>query len=259
MLYGGHIKSLEDIDFLRKLRFDFGEVIIRDKASRQLWSNSGIANEFDDGFSLIAHGPHEGPPNDLNNLWKTYIPALTETVDIVERMGMGFLTIHLWMDPRFVKSSVLEEKKTALRGLVDYGRQHKVIISLENLSENAADFEAVLNVIPDLAITLDVGHGQLLTQTNTSFEIIERLGSSIKHLHLHDNRGGSGVQDDLHLGIGEGIVDFPGIMKALVTGGYDGTMTLELDKEDLQKGRSRIRRVIQLSRECASDKYRRNA
>ncbi len=244
MLYGGHIKAPEDIDFLRNLKFDFGEVVVRDKASRALWSDSGIVNQFDDGFFLIAHGPHEGPPNDLNNLWNTYIPALAETVDIIERMEITFLTIHLYMDPRFVKSAVIEEKKNALRRIVDYGRQHKVVISLENLSETAADLEAVVNVIPDLAITLDLGHGQLLAETNTSFGIIERLGQFIKHVHMHDNRGGSGVQDDLHLGIGNGIVDFPGILKALVGRGYDGTVTLELEKDVLAQGRKRIESII---------------
>jgi len=245
MLYGGHIKAVEDIDYLRNFGFDLGEVIVRDKASRILWANSGITNQFDDDFFLIAHGPHEGAPNDLNNLWNTYVPAITETIDIIERIGIGFLTMHLWMDPRFVKSTVLEEKKNALRRLVDYGRQHKVVISLENLSECAADLEAVLNVIPDLAITLDVGHGQLLAETNTSFEIIERVGSCIKHIHLHDNRGGSGVRDDLHLGIGNGIVDFPGILSALIGRGYDGTVTLELEKDVIVAGRERIQRIIE--------------
>jgi sugar phosphate isomerase/epimerase len=246
MLYGGHIKDIEDIDFLRNQGFDLGEVVVRDKASRLFWSSSGITNDFDDGFLLIAHGPHEGLPNDLNNLWNTYFPALVETIDIIERMKIGFLTIHLWMDPRFVKSAVREEKKNALRRLIDYGRQHKVIISLENLSETAADFEAVLNVVPDLAITLDVGHGQLLAVTNTSFEIIERLGSNVKHVHLHDNRGGSGVLDDLHLGIGEGIVDFYRILGDLLGQGYDGTMTLELEKDVIVAGRDRIRRIVGL-------------
>jgi sugar phosphate isomerase/epimerase len=245
MLYGGHIKEREDIDFLRTQGFDLGEVVVRDKASRSFWRSSDITNDFEDGFLLIAHGPHEGPPNDLNNLWSTYIPALIETVDVVQGMRIGFLTIHLWMDPRFVKLSVLEEKKNALRQVVDYGRQHKVIISLENLSENAADFEAILNVIPDLAITLDVGHGQLLTQTNTSFEIIQRLCSCINHVHLHDNRGGSGVRDDLHLGIGDGIVDFERIVGSLIGHGYDGTMTLELDKGIVVEGRDRIRRMVE--------------
>jgi sugar phosphate isomerase/epimerase len=244
MLYGGHIKAPEDIDFLRNLEFDLGEVIVRDKVSRTLWSDSGIVNQFDDGFFLIAHGPHEGPPSDLNNLWNTYIPALAETVDILERMGITFLTIHLYMDPRFVKLAVIEEKKSALRQIADYGRQHKVVISLENLSETATDLEAVANVIPDLAITLDVGHGQLLAQKNTSFDIIERLGLSIKHVHVHDNRGGSGVRDDLHLGIGNGIVDFLRIFKALVDSGYDGTVTLELEKDVLAQGRKRIETII---------------
>ena len=42
MLYGGHIKSLEDIDFLRVAGFDFGEVVIRNKKARDYWKLSGI-------------------------------------------------------------------------------------------------------------------------------------------------------------------------------------------------------------------------
>ncbi len=86
-------------------------------------------------------------------------------------------------------------------------------IGLENLSENALDLKAALDAVPGLGITLDVGHGSCL-QKPTLIRIIDKLADSIKHVHLHDNRGGQGVLDDLHLPIGDGIVEFPRILNA---------------------------------------------
>ena len=125
-----------------------------------------------------------------------------------------------------------------------FGRENGVLISLENLSETATDLGPLLEAVPDLGLTLDVGHGQLLTDTNTSFDIIENLSASIKHIHLHDNRGGRGVKDDLHLPLGEGIIDFHGIFERLVKKGYNGTVTLELEKEVLESSRKRIRQIV---------------
>ena len=244
MLYGGHVKALDDIGYLQDLKCDLGEVIFRNAASRAYWLDSGITNGFDSGFFLIAHGPREGPPNDIGHLWGNYYPALQETVSVVHRLGIEFLTIHLWLDPRFVGLEAREEKQSLLRALCGHGRENGVLISLENLSETATDLGPVLEAVPDLGLTLDVGHGQLLTDTNTSFDIIENLSASIKHIHLHDNRGGRGVKDDLHLPLGDGIIDFHGIFEALVKKGYDGTVTLELEKEVLESSRERIRQIV---------------
>jgi sugar phosphate isomerase/epimerase len=244
MLYGGHVKSLDDIRYLQDLKFDLGEVIFRNVESRSYWLDSGITNGFDPGFFLIAHGPREGPPNDIRHLWDNYYLALQETVDVVHRLGIEFLTIHLWMDPRFVRSTAHEEKMRFLSAICAHGRANDVIISLENLSETATDLGPVLEAVPDLGLTLDVGHGQLLTDINTSFDIIENLSASIKHIHLHDNRGGRGVKDDLHLPLGDGIIDFQGIFERLVKKGYDGTVTLELEKEVLESSRKTIRQIV---------------
>jgi sugar phosphate isomerase/epimerase len=244
MLYGGHVKSLEDIGFLQDNDFDFGEVILSDSDSRRFWMESHIRNPFNSGFFLLAHGPREGPPNNIESLWTKYFPALKETVDVANHMGVGFVTIHVWTDPRFVWARVREEKKEILRQIVAYARANTVRISLENLSETAIDLKAVLDAVPDLGITLDVGHGQLLTEINTSFDIIERVGEHINHVHLHDNRGGQGVLDDLHLPLGEGKVEFSRILRALVAKGYDGTLCFELKKEVLNSSREIVKTVI---------------
>jgi sugar phosphate isomerase/epimerase len=244
MLYGGHVKALDDIGYLQDLKFDLGEVVLRNAESRAYWLDSGITNGFDSGFFLIAHGPREGPPNDIRQLWENYCPALQETIGVAHGLGIEFLTIHMWLDPRFVGSEAREEKLSLLKAVCACGCENGVLISLENLSETATDLGPILAAVPDLGLTLDVGHGQLLTDTNTSFDIIENLSGSIKHIHLHDNRGGRGVKDDLHLPLGDGIIDFQGIFERLVKKGYDGTVTLELEKEVLESSRKRIRQIV---------------
>jgi sugar phosphate isomerase/epimerase len=244
MLYGGHVKSVDDIGFLQDLKFDLGEVILRNEESRAYWIDSGITNGFDSGFFLIGHGPQEGPPNDIEHLWNTYYPDLQQTVDVAHRLGIEFLTIHLWLDPRFVSPGAREEKKRFLKDIYAYGQPKRVVISLENLSETATDLSPIFEALPDLGLTLDVGHAQLLTDINTSFDIIQNLSASIKHVHLHDNRGGRGVKDDLHLPVGDGNIDFYGILGALMAKNYSGTVTLELEREVLEASREKIRQIV---------------
>ena len=139
MLFGGHVKSLDHIDILRALNFDFGEVVLRDAKAYQYWLDSGVKNRFDSRFFLIAHGPFEGPPNDMDNIRTRYPAALTESIDTASHMEMDLLTVHLWMDRRFVKPEILDRKVELLRYIVEYGRKKNVQICLENLSESATD------------------------------------------------------------------------------------------------------------------------
>ena len=182
-------------------------------------------------FFLMAHGPLEGNPNDAGSLWNRYIPSLMATVDTLNRMSIRSLNIHLSVDRRIVSSLVLTEKIRALKEIVKYGRKNSVAINLENLSETAEDLQPVISEVPDLGLTLDVGHANLSGSENKSIAIIEKFGKLIRHVHLHDNLGGQSQADDLHLPIGDGTVDFRTIMTSLVSVGYDGTLTLEVKPE----------------------------
>ncbi len=244
MLYGGHVKEVEHIALLRDLSFDFGEVILRNRKACDFWQESAIRNRFDDGFFLVAHGPNEGPPNDPAHLRKKYLPILEAVIGTAAAMEIGFLTVHFRMDHRFLEDGVLQEKRLMLAQIVEYAGKKGVTIGLENLSESAEDLAAALEAAPGLRLTLDVGHAELLTTRNRSFDIIADLGDFIHHVHLHDNRGGSGPGDDLHLPVGQGIVDFASIIGKLVGRGYDGTITLELKPEQLEESRRVVQRMV---------------
>jgi sugar phosphate isomerase/epimerase len=238
MLIGATGKSVDDIASLKSLGFDFGEVLISTPRSRRYWWEAGITSN-QDKFFLIAHGPLEDPSDDIRYLRDHYLPTLKATIETAARIGIALLTIHLTLDSS-MNHSLLIEKKRALKELVDYGRRSNVAISLENVSESVEDLEAVLDAVPGLAVTVDVGHAHLVSP-RTPFEIIRRVGSSIRHVHLHDNHG----DEDIHLSIGEGRIDFPGILRELVNSGYDATLTLELLAQYLMSSRKRVKALLE--------------
>ncbi|MHB8204733.1 MAG: sugar phosphate isomerase/epimerase family protein, partial [Desulfomonilaceae bacterium] len=241
MLFGAPARSLDDIARLRRTGFDFGEIAIANAGARRMWWESGVINGGLGKFFLMAHGPLEGDPNDVETLWNRYVPALMATVDTLNRMSIRSLNIHLLVDRSIVNSLVLAEKIGALKEIVEYGRKNSVAINMENLSETAEDIEPAMSEVPNVGLTLDVGHANLGGPENKSVVFIEKFGKMIRHVHLHDNRGGQSQADDLHLPIGSGTVDFRAIMTSLVgQPGYDGTRTLEVKPEFQEAGRFRI-------------------
>jgi sugar phosphate isomerase/epimerase len=119
-----------------------------------------------------------------------------------------------------------------------------VVFCIENLSEHADHFAPAFRRMPALAMTLDVGHGEILSESNSAFGFVACFPDRICHVHLHDNYGGNGVKDDLHLPVGEGHVDFQGILGALHGAGYAGGFSFEVELEHAIAGREVIRALL---------------
>jgi len=224
---GGTARNPEDIEALHDLRLEFVEIPI-DNLNFKKYTNKFLKLKEKTGLYYLCHGPREGNPNNIDALKRDYFPHVSEVLEIMPILNMSLLTLHLWMDPRFVKAKVIDFKIKLLKNIIDKAREKKIIICLENLSENWHDLEVVFDNLPLLNLTLDVGHAQLLREENTSFDFIKRYPDRIRHIHLHDNLGGNTPEDDLHLPPGKGIVDFKNIFNSLRDIGYIGTATLEL-------------------------------
>jgi sugar phosphate isomerase/epimerase len=127
----------------------------------------------------------------------------------------------------------VERNLASLRELINYGKQQGLGIMIENLPDRfntAQQLSELLDPLPELGLHLDIGHANLMTPVNTTNEIIAGHGQRLKHVHLHDNRGGN---LDLHLPLGAGNIDLAGSVRALKSCGYDGTITLEVFAADL--------------------------
>jgi len=92
-------------------------------------------------------------------------------------------------------------------------------------------------------MTLDIGHGELLSEKNTAYDFLAQCHEKIYHMHVHDNRGGSTQADDLHLLPGQGRIDFGSILRVVGRKGYTRIMTIEVDPEHAEPGRQYIQQL----------------
>ena len=192
------------------------------------------------GLDLIGHGPNEGDPRDLTHLETECLPKFRQALAAARRLGATLLTIHFNVDSRWLPPETVTGKIDLLAKVVDWGSDLAVQVNLENLSERSKDLEKALLKVPDLGLTLDVGHAMLTHKTSTAPEIIRQLFDRIRHLHLHDNHGGKNAKDDLHLIPGDGKVAFSELFGMLKKRGYNRTATLELAPHEMALARKRV-------------------
>jgi sugar phosphate isomerase/epimerase len=197
------------------------------------------------GLSYLVHAPNEGDPRDLRNLGGPFLDRILRLLEGCAEIGAGLLTVHFWMDRRFIPEPVVHQKARILARMVQEGARLGVRVSLENLSEESQDLLPALEESPGLGLTLDVGHGELMCSRNRALEILERFPDRVCHVHLHDNLGGDLVGDDLHLPVGEGRIDFRAFLEALLGSGYKGAATLEVPPEAIRVSRERVQEILE--------------
>jgi len=119
-----------------------------------------------------------------------------------------------------------------LRELAERAAEHGVVISLEThppFCQNADDMLATVNAAnhPNVKINLDTANIYYYNAGRSSAADLEQVFDHVASLHLKDTDGG------FHSGnfpvLGEGIVDFPRIFKALKSANFAGPLTLELE------------------------------
>lgn len=96
-----------------------------------------------------------------------------------------------------------------------------------HLVDSLGDWEHLRDAasLPDLGLTLDVGHVPC-TESISAGDAIRKYGSALRTVHLDDSK--NGVHE--HLQIGDGSLDWPDIMRALHDVGFTGIASVELSR-----------------------------
>ncbi|MFZ0931127.1 MAG: sugar phosphate isomerase/epimerase [Syntrophobacteraceae bacterium] len=241
---GGTARSPDDVISLYKLGLEFAEIPITEPANFHLLQNEYRTRSVETGLYYLCHGPREGDPNNIHTLETIYFPELLQILSIMSELEMGLLTLHLWLDPRFVLEETIVYKIGFLKRLTERAGGGGITVCLENLSENADQLTRVFASVPALNLTLDLGHAELLSTENTSFGFLEKCPDRIKHIHLHDNHGGTSPDDDLHLPVGQGKIDFDKIFQRLHAVHYKGTMTFELRPDQIKSCLGYVKHLV---------------
>lgn len=164
-------------------------------------------------------------------------------------IGARWMNIHPDRHTPFhPRSFYLQRNLQSLQELLPDVKKCGVGLMIENLPgdyNSAEQLGELLDPMPELMLHLDIGHANLQVPHNTTGEILRAYGKRLRHVHLHDNKGG---QADLHLPLGAGNLNLQETVCQLRDCGYDGTVTLEVftpDKHYLAYSRDRLREVWQ--------------
>jgi len=241
---GGRAHTIEEIHEVGRLGYPFVEISLDDPkaVADQLPGLLEMKEAY--GISYLAHYPNEDNPFDVSVLKDRFVPRINALIDLSRQLDIDKATMHFWIDQRWAPQELVPRKLDLLSEIVGYGAKYGITICIENLSERSESFHVAFEAIPELRMTLDIGHAQLLSKENTSHRFIEHHFSRIEHVHVHDNRGGTSVKDDLHLALGDGIVDYPTIISELMSKGYDSTITMEVKPLDMPRTKQALERCI---------------
>jgi sugar phosphate isomerase/epimerase len=93
------------------------------------------------------------------------------------------------------------------------------------LIERPDQFEEFVRTLPHrrLGLNFDIGHFYCVGVDPA--EAARRLAPHIRHVHLEDI---APTREHKHLVPGRGAIDFPAVLAALRSSGYDGWITVEL-------------------------------
>jgi sugar phosphate isomerase/epimerase len=244
MHFGGVAHTLDDVRLLGSLGLDCAELRLSAKGPlrAQLQKLRDAAQDLH--LSYLVHGPLESAPTDQSYVEKKLFPELLELLSPCRALSSPLITVHCSMDRRFIPERLYHRKRELLWALAHKASRLGVQVCLETIGERAEDLAPLLAGCPELDLTMDIGHAQLFTTTNRSLKYLELWPERIRHVHAHDNRGGDSLQQDLHLPIGEGIIDFAAIFRALLKAGYDDTVTLEVPHQHLRASMQTLRQLI---------------
>ena len=229
---------VEEIAWMAKLGLDFIDLTLEPPAAGhwQIDVDAILRALNHHGMGIVGHTAYYLPlGHPFEEVRAGAVAAFIRSLEVFGRLGATCMNIHPdFKAPMHDARFSVEQNLKSIRELLPVARRLGIVLMIENLPGNVNDVSQLglfLDAIPELGLHLDIGHTNLMVSHNTTPAILQRYGDRVKHVHLHDNRGG---KDDLHLPLGAGTLDLPGCLRALKSSGYDGTITLEVFTPDLE-------------------------
>lgn len=228
--FGGQAAGEEGVEYLAAHGFDFVDVNLNelDKVRRE--ADAMLAAARRQGLFFVAHAPDLRVDDDEG------LARIDEAVRFAAAFRPRTITIHPILAPSANTPEKLALKLRKIGELAELAESCGATIACENTSEEAADMKGLLEALPEVMLTVDIGHSELLSEHNKSLDFIAAYPERIGHVHIHDNIGGSTYHEDLHLPLGEGRIDFAPIIKALRMLEKEVTVTFEMPRSKAFEG-----------------------
>ncbi len=247
---------LEEIDGIGRMGFDYVEMTMDppeaspQKALTQKKTIRNLLHHY--GMGIVCHLPTFLLAADLYQSFREVsLKENSLALEAAAELGVkkavlhpGYITGLAKFMPDRARGYGMESIELVLAKATALG----VTLCIENMFpqtqflSNPQDFQEVFDRLPDLRLTLDIGHANLGGGRNKSLEFVRRYGYRIAHVHVNDNFG----KEDNHLPVGAGTIDFEKILRELKKASYDDTTTLEVfskDKDYLRVSRDKVKKM----------------
>jgi sugar phosphate isomerase/epimerase len=241
---------LEEIRWMARLGLEFIDLTLEPPAAASWRVNPDTIKKAvsESGMKVVGHTAYYLPiGSPFESLRRASVDELKRCLEIFSKVGARWMNIHPdRYAPMHDRAFYIKRDLESLYELIVFGKDLGVGVMIENLPgdfNTPEQLAELLDPMPDLGLHLDFGHSNLQVERNSAPAILERYGSRLRHVHIHDNKGGTG---DIHMPLGAGTVDLTASVRALKNAGYDGTITLEVFTPDLHYvtySRDRLRQV----------------
>ena len=229
-------KIIDEIRWMAEMGLGFIDLTLEPPAATvQKIHPKEIRAALDDhGMDVVGHTAYYLPlSSPFESIRRAAVEELKRCLEAFGKIGAKWMNLHPGRKPplhdwRFTVNQNLQSLHDLAPAAKDWG----VGLMVENIPGEfncAAELAELLDPIPDLGLHLDLGHSNLMVVQNTADGILSKHGQRLRHVHLHDNKGGAA---DLHLPLGTGTINIRHYVRRLRETGYDGTITLEVFSED---------------------------
>jgi len=240
----------EEMEWMARMGLDFIDLTLEPPRAASWQTDARAVRRAleEKGLKVVGHTAYYLPiASPVEDLRLGALRELHRCLELFAEIGASWMNIHPdRYAPMHDRSFFIRRNLQSLRELLSDAKRLGLGLMIENLPGDfncVSQLSELLDPLPDLGLHLDIGHANLMVEGNTAEEILAVYGRRLRHVHLHDNKGG---HEDLHLPLGVGTVDVPRAVRALQVCGYDGTITLEVfapDRHYLAHSRDVLRRA----------------
>ncbi|MDQ3890383.1 MAG: sugar phosphate isomerase/epimerase [Actinomycetota bacterium] len=227
-----HLPLEDELRRIAKERFDFADVTLEPPGA---WPRRGeeigrLLAEL--GLAAVGHTayylPIASPFPELRERSRNLLQAAFETFAAA---GIALVNVHPdGMTRMFSQEEIRERNAEAIARLAEDADERGCRLMVENLGTSFSrvdDLAVIFSASDKVGFHLDVGHAHLHRdqgEPNRTRTLLEAFADRLAHVHVHDNLG----EQDLHLPLGAGTIDWRDVACALSCAGWDGTVTLEV-------------------------------
>lgn len=247
---------MKEIEWIAGMGFDFLDLTL--EPPQALASEVRVreldAALKDRGLKVVGHTAYYLPLcSPFEGLRRAAVEQLKLCLEVFSKLGTEWMNLHPDRQAPFNdRPYIIERNLETIRELLGVAKNLGMGLMVENLPNGfntAEEMGELLDPVPELGLHLDIGHANLMVYQNTTEELLQRYGKRLRHVHLHDNKGGSA---DLHLPLGTGNIDAGRYVRFLQAIGYDGTISLEVFTPDRRHLAYSREQLLRMWNECAA-------